>query len=136
MNLLLRRYEFGGEQTFGKLYLNGAYECETLEDQDRNLEDGGAKVFGKTAIPRGKYIVIIDYSTRFKRDLPHVLNVPQFEGIRIHSGNTVEDTEGCILVGNTKVGNQVLQSRVAFNALMMKLDAAYDVGEHIEMEVT
>lgn len=135
MNLLLRRYEFKGVATFGKLYVDGSYECETLEDQDRKLEDGGVKVYGETCIPRGKYLVVIDYSQRFKVDLPRLLNVPGFEGIRIHPGNTVTDTHGCILVGRVRTGGQIQNSRSAFNALFAKLDAAYDEGEEIELEI-
>lgn len=135
MNLLLRRYEFGGPQTFGKLYVDGSHECETLEDQDRMLEEGGTKVYGETCIPRGKYLVIVDYSQRFKKDLPRLLNVPGFEGIRIHPGNTVADTLGCILVGMRRIGNQVQQSRLAFDALFQKLEAAYDAGEGLELEI-
>lgn len=89
MKLALVRYGFGSVATLGDLFVDGVYFCKTLEDVDRKLECDGEKVYGKTAIPRGAYNVIIDWSPRFKRELPHVLDVPGFEGIRIHSGNYV-----------------------------------------------
>jgi hypothetical protein len=121
--------------TLGTLHVNGYYQCETLEDEDRHLEDGGIKIWGKTCIPKGKYTVIIDYSNRFKKDMPHVINVPKFEGIRIHSGNTQADTDGCILVGKTRLGNTILQSRIAFDALFDVMETAYDKGDEITLEI-
>jgi hypothetical protein len=135
MKLLLIR-EPGGERcTHGKLYVNGVMECFTLEDVDRKLEKGGEKVYGKTAIPRGTYEVVINFSQRFKRDLPLLLNVPGFTGVRIHAGNTAEDTEGCILVGSTRGDECVRNSRVAFGKLFDQLDEAYAAHEQIELEV-
>lgn len=131
MELLLNRDKFSSISTIGTLHVNGALQCFTLEDFDRDknkdgdLNDSGeAKVFGKTAIPRGRYQVIISYSNRFKKNLPLLLNVPGFLGIRIHSGNTHADTEGCILVGETKSKDFVGNSRVAFADLMLKLEIA------------
>jgi hypothetical protein len=93
-------------------------------------------VFGETAIPAGNYKVVIDYSPRFKRELPHILNVPGFEGVRIHPGNTSEDTEGCILVGKTWAGtNFIGQSRKAFEELFAKMKAAVAAKEEIELEI-
>ena len=89
MNLTLYRHTYSSVSTIGDLFIDGQYFCKTLEDTDRKLECDGEKVYGKTAIPRGAYNVIIDWSPRFKRELPHVLDVPGFEGIRIHSGNFV-----------------------------------------------
>lgn len=112
--------------TQGKLSVDGVFECWTLEDTERDLKNGcGNKIKGKTAIPSGRYRVILSYSNRFKKHLPEVLQVSCFEGIRIHSGNTPEDTEGCILVGKEKTaGGQIFQSRAAFGTLMLKLVAA------------
>lgn len=119
--------------TIGTLYIDGIKECNTLEDIDRKLTSTDSitsinanKTYSKTAIPTGRYEVIIDMSARFKKLMPHILNVPGFEGIRIHSGNTDADTEGCILLGtadhNTKdfIGN----SRDAFNKFYPKLEEA------------
>lgn len=136
MNLILTRAESTGDSTFGRLYINGQFFCYTLEDMDRKLESGGAKIYGKTAIPRGEYEVVIDYSQRFKQEMPRLLDVPQFEGIRIHPGNTHEDTHGCILVGTTRTGTKLLNSRVAYQGLMNRLDSAYSKGEPINITVT
>lgn len=120
MELVLRRETFTDQSTIGTLDLNGVFDCYTLEDRVRY----GPKVPGKTAIPLGRYEVIISWSQRFQKPMPLLLNVPGFEGIRIHSGNTAADTEGCILVGKTEGVDVVGQSRVAFQALFAKLKAA------------
>lgn len=93
--------------TIGRLAINGIYFCDTLEPTWRDIGVGrpGRKVMGRTAIPEGRYPLVVTFSPRFKRWLPLLLNVPQFSGIRIHSGNTADDTEGCILPGlNTSRG--------------------------------
>ena len=77
----------------------GSYFCDTLEPTWRDYEHGAYKVKGRSAIPEGRYAVVISWSPKFKAWLPILLGVPKFEGIRIHAGNTSEDTEGCILVG-------------------------------------
>ena len=105
--------------TVGELTVNGKFECFTLEDKVRAV-----KIHGKTAIPAGIYEVVITFSDRFKKQLPLFLNVPNFAGIRIHSGNTAADTEACILVGTSKGTDFVGSSRVAFNALFPKLEKA------------
>ena len=121
MLIEVKRFEFKDTYTVGKMYLDGQYECYTLEDVVRT----GAKVNGQTAIPTGEYKVIIDASVRFKQDMPHILNVPNFTGVRIHAGNTSAHTEGCILVGTTWSGKDFIgNSRVAFNKLFEKLKKA------------
>jgi len=128
MKLELRRMEFGTSYTIGRLYIDGAFQCYTLEDKVREVDGQPVQVWKvptKTAIPKGTYKLIIDFSNRFQKDMPHILDVPGFEGIRIHSGNTSEDTEGCIIVGNAWNGsNFVSNSKIAFNALFSKLQAA------------
>ncbi len=131
MLLKLVRDTFAEDCTLGKLFVDGKFECYVCEDKDRHIEDGEQKIYGKTAIPRGSYKVVIDRSTRFQRDLPRLLDVPQFEGIRIHSGNTSKDTEGCLLPGVDKLASGVGQSRVAFNRLFNKLKKAYAIKEEI-----
>ena len=119
MNLKLTRFEFGDTYTIGKLYVDNVFECYTLEDKVRPLEE---KILNKTAIPAGTFKVIIDMSNRFKKEMPHILNVPGFEGVRIHSGNTDKDTEGCILLGTTWTkGNFIGNSKIAFNSFFKKL---------------
>ncbi len=129
MKLEVVRFQCGPVCTIGELLVDGEHECWTLEDVVR--PEGAAKVYGKTAIPYGTYPVTVTYSNRFKRDLPLISNVPGFTGIRIHSGNTAENTEGCLLVGKNRTATSVTQSRVAFNALFVKLQDAFRRGEKI-----
>lgn len=128
MELEVRRKQLTDKSTIGELWINGSFYCYTLEDVDRGLiktqpltEIAQKKLFGVTAIPLGKYDIAMTYSNRFKQYMPQVLNVPCFEGIRIHSGNKAEDTEGCLLVGKTKSENFIGESRNAFNELMKVL---------------
>lgn len=116
----VKRFEFGDNYTIGKMSIDGIFFCYTLEDKVRS-----EKIKGKTAIPEGTYSVIIDKSIRFGRDMPHILNVPGFEGVRIHSGNTDADTEGCILVGMDWVkGNFISRSKEAFTKFFPRLQQA------------
>lgn len=140
MKLDLHRIAFKDTYTIGKLFRDGIFECDTLEDKNRDLnkdgdltDTGEVKVYGKTCIPFGIYKVILNYSNRFKRIMPLLLDVPNFEGIRIHSGNTEANTSGCILVGQNKVVGQLINSRVTFNLLFTKLQKTK--GE-IEIEIT
>jgi hypothetical protein len=107
MELTLRRVWLGARQTVGQLQVGDrAVECFTLEDVVRDLGPAGeGKVPGQTAIPAGRYEVIVNTSRRFRRELPLLVGVPGFEGIRIHAGNTDEDTEGCVLVGLRVIGS-------------------------------
>jgi hypothetical protein len=113
----VKRFEYKPNYTIGKLYIDGKYECYTLEDayRDKKIQD-------ITAIPKGTYKLVIDASTRFKRDMPHILDVPNFSGVRIHAGNTSKDTEGCILLGTTWSGGDfIAQSKTAFDKFFSKL---------------
>lgn len=126
--LLLRRLYRGKEYTIGKLYRisktgKQEYVCDVLEDPVRN-KIGTAinrfiKIYAKTAIPYGTYGIVRTYSNRFKKTLPELLNVPHFAGIRIHPGNTADDTEGCLLPGRNTVKGMVTDSRKTFAALDM-----------------
>ena len=124
MKLLLKRIFRGDKYTIGHLYIDGNYYCDVLEDVDRELSNDMSeeeikkiKVYGKTAIPTGRYKIEVTYSPKFKRYLPILLNVRGFSGIRIHSGNTAEDTLGCLLVGYNKEKGKVLNSRVTSDKL-------------------
>lgn len=119
MDLRVKRLEFSDDSTIGELSVDGQFECYTLEDKVRPV-----KIMGKTAIPAGRYEIVINFSQRFQKPLPLLLNVPNFEGVRIHPGNVSANTEGCILVGDTKSVNFIGQSRVAFNRLFQKMKAA------------
>jgi len=135
MKLRVERGAPGASSTIGKLYVDGVFFAYTLEDVDRQLESGGKKIQGETAIPRGSYKVIIDFSNRFQKQMMHVLNVPGFEGIRIHAGNTDKDTEGCILLGKVRSDNAVFNSREAVNALFDKDRCALSAGQEVNLEV-
>ena len=140
MKLKLCRAECGKVSTLGALTIGGEHECFILEDADRLLEkDPEAKVYGQTCIPRGIYQVIITWSNRFKRELPLLVDVPGFEGVRIHPGNTHENTEGCLLPGTSfvKVGDahQVQNSREASRRLYTKIEEAVSRGVPAEMEI-
>ena len=130
MKLNLHRIYFGETYTIGRLSIDGEYFCDTLEDKYRDLSKE-AKVYGKTAIPFGTYKVLMTYSAKFRRKLPILLNVPHFEGIRIHSGNIPEHTEGCILVGENKEKGKVLNSK----KWETKLIAILEDCPNIEIEI-
>ena len=131
MELELTRSAKTSKSTIGELTINGVFECFVLEDRDRGLRQGmttselmALKVKTQTAIPTGRYEIVISFSDRFKKMLPLLLDVPAFAGIRIHPGNTDENTEGCLLTGKTKSPDMVGSSRIAFTALFDKVKAA------------
>ena len=126
MKLVLNRTYLGDSYTIGKLYIDGVYFCDTLEDKVRDLSKE-EKVKHQTAIPKGTYKVIVNQSPRLKRDLPRLLNVPHFDGILIHRGNTADDSSGCILVGENKIKGKVINSTKYEIELVKKLKEADDV---------
>lgn len=141
MEILLQRIAKKAKYTIGKLYINDQYFCDTLEDTDRSLTQSmteqqikSKKVYGETAIPTGTYRIIISYSNRFKKQMPLLLNVPGFSGIRIHTGNTEKDSLGCILVGKNKAVGKVLESRDTYNKLFSILQKA-DKKETIKITI-
>lgn len=130
---LIRKYKLP-TYTIGKLYIDGEYFCDTLEDKDRGLTDdmtvseiSKTKIKKETAIPTGTYKVTITYSNRFKKNMPLINDVKGFEGIRIHSGNTDKDTEGCVLVGFNKVKGNVINSRDTYNKLFSILSKSNNI---------
>lgn len=152
MKLLLRRIFKGPRYTIGKLFINGVYECDTLEDQDRGLtsqmsleEIKAKKVYGVTAIPTGTYSINITtvspkfkdraWAKPYKGILPRLENVKGYEGVLIHVGNKAQDSLGCILVGENKVKGQVINSTATFYELMTVLLKAQSVGEVIELTI-
>ena len=124
MKIEIIRKEFTEHCTIGDLLIDGEFFCFTLEDVVRE----GVKIPGETAIPYGTYQVITNHSNRFKRVMPLIINVQNFEGVRIHSGNTDKQTEGCILVGYKKVENYISQSKKAFDDFFPKLQAGLENG--------
>lgn len=130
MNLVLERNPSNQFCTIGTLFVNGVFECWTLEDIVRDT-----KIKSETAIPAGIYDVAVDWSVHFKTFLPRLINVPNFVGVRIHPGNTAADTEGCILVGKYKDENTVISSREAFSVLFPKITAALTHGEKVTLRI-
>lgn len=127
MKLLLKRNPSTEHSTIGSLYIDDSFFCHTLEDEDRGLlqqdpESIKKKIYGKTAIPKGTYLVVMSYSPRFKTFLPLVLNVPGFIGIRIHAGNTSEHTEGCVLVGELHSDTFIKNSKKTLTKLLQVLN--------------
>ena len=140
---LIRKYK-KEKYTIGKLYVDGQYFCDTMEDKDRGMRQGDAyatnkrkKIAGETAIPTGRYQVTLGvqspkYKTRpayafCNGYVPRLLNVPCFEGILIHIGNYARDTEGCILVGRNTVKGAVMESTATFRRLYERLKAAKEL---------
>ena len=133
MELELTRSAKTNRSTIRELTVNGSFECFILEDKDRGLRQGmpvselmALKIKNETAIPTGRYELVVSFSERFQKKLPLLLDVPVFEGIRIHSGNTEVNTSGCLLPGKDKFPNEVRSSAAAFKALFAKIEAALD----------
>jgi hypothetical protein len=138
MQLKLKRKQLDHDVTIGELTINGVHQCWICEDPVREVPDKPVidwKIYGKTAIPRGTYDVVVTMSNRFKRRLPLLLKVPGFEGIRIHPGNTAEDTEGCLLPGVVRTVAGVGKSRIAFDLLFDRIEAALAAGDRVTIEV-
>lgn len=135
MKLTLKRIALRSTYTIGRLYVDGNYFCDTLEDTVRDLnkngkfDNGEKKVYAKTAIPYGTYEIKWTYSPRFKKYTPQLMNVPSFEGIRIHSGNSSTDTEGCLLLGENKKVGMVLNSRATINKFYPLIKKACSKGK-------
>lgn len=127
MLLELRRFDLTDAHTIGALTIvGGAFTCYTLEDPVRAQ---GVKIPGGTAIPFGRYRVRLTFSERFQRVLPLLEGVLGFTGIRIHAGNTAADTAGCILVGQRREADAILESRAALEALLPHLEAVAGAEE-------
>lgn len=142
MILQLKRKFFAETYTIGSLFVNGAYFCDTVEDTNRDknhdgdLNDAGeGKIYAKTCIPFGTYEVIVNLSPKKKRMLPRLLNVPHFDGILIHAGNSADSSAGCIIVGENKVKGGVINSKVYEDKLTKLLLATQAKKENITIEI-
>ena len=143
MKLRLERKYRCSNYCIDKLYINNEYFSDALEDPDRGLTDSMSleeikkiKIKGNTCIPYGTYNITITYSPRFKKNLPLLNNVKGFDGIRIHSGNTPQDTEGCLLLGFNKVKGQVIDSRVTTDKLIAQIQQVLNKGEKVTITIT
>ena len=125
MHIRVVREPTKNDTTLGALFIDDHWQCHTLEDIIRPV---GEKIYGETAIPPGRYKLVLSMSNRFKRILPEVLAVPNFTGIRIHAGNTAKDTHGCLLLGQTRnvEARSIGQSKLALEAFMTKITAVWD----------
>lgn len=119
MQFKLVRETLTDDSTIGKLYVDGVFHCFTLEDKVRDV-----KIPHITAIPKGKYEVVITFSNRFQQLMPLLLNVPGFEGVRIHWGNYSKDTDGCILLGSSKAVNMIGNSQAAYKKFFAMFKSA------------
>lgn len=138
MKIVLERVQLDPDVTIGSLSVDGSWTCWTCEDTVREVAGqpvSAWKVHGQTAIPRGTYRVIVDRSQRFQRDLPLLIDVPGFAGIRIHPGNTAADTEGCLLPGEIRLAKSVGRSQAAFGTLFAMIREALARGETVTIEV-
>ncbi len=139
ITLYLKREVFTPRFTRGTLS-TPTQKFFTMEDTVREVPGMPVcewKVKGSTAIPCGTYPIIMDMSTRFKRIMPHILSVDGFEGIRIHAGNSADDTEGCILLGwaVSSDGTTILRSRVAIEDFTSEIEGLYDCNEQVEIDI-
>ena len=141
MKLLVKRKFLGKNYTIGALYIDGKYFCDTLEDRVIDVDKSGAfegdekKIAGKSAIPYGEYKVVVNRSPKFKRELPRLVDVPHFEGILIHRGNSASDTAGCILVGENSIRGRLSNSSIYEDILVMECKAALKRGEDIKIKI-
>lgn len=134
MHLEVHRTIFSDKATIGTLFINGNLECVTLEDRVR---EPGVKVQNETAIPVGIYKIILNESPKFGKIMPRLLDVPMFDGILIHSGNTDLNTHGCILVGEQIINNDYIQGgSTAFPRIFQKLQQASENDESIDITIT
>ena len=151
MKIKIERIFTNDVYCIGKLYVDDVYLCDTLEDCDRGLDQKmsieeikSKKIKHLTAIPTGKYLVELGYSPRFSNNkfyqslggkLPRIQNVPGYEGVLIHCGNTHQDTDGCILLGLNQIKGMVIDSRKCFVKLMERLNLTQTNGSPITLEI-
>jgi len=135
MKLELKRIALKPNYTIGKLFINGTYYCDTIEDKVIDLnkngkfDDGLTKVMHRTAIPYGTFKVVVNHSPKFNRELPRLLDVPYFEGILIHNGSDQNSSSGCIIVGENKTVGKVTNSTFYMNNLTARIKDAQNKGE-------
>ncbi len=140
IELVLKRIAYRERYTIGRLYVDGEYFCDTIEDVVRELPEVcpntphwkgcacGEKILGETAIPAGEYRVVLRESPKFKRVLPLVEGVPHFLGILFHRGVDERSSSGCIIVGENKVVGKVLNSGDCERRLVERLRDEKDIN--------
>ena len=135
IELKLERVGYRQHYTIGHLYVNGVYQCDTLEPTWRDYAHGEEKVKGESAIPEGTYQIWLRSNGKFGFTVPQLIDVPMFKGVQIHPGNTFTDTQGCILVGTNSHVGKVVRSMSAFSKLMQKLFDAQFQGMGFEISI-
>ncbi|MBW9199723.1 hypothetical protein EVD32_07445 [Bacteroidales bacterium SW299] len=137
MEITLTRIDKQAGYTMGCMEADGEYVCDTLEPAWRDVGPGrpGVKIPGRTAIPEGRYPAVITWSPRFRAWLPLLLHVPMFEGIRIHAGNTPDDTAGCILPGVSRSPGRVSESAAAVQRIKNLIVRAKQRGEGVWIRI-
>lgn len=145
LELSINRFFKGSDYTIGRFSVDGVKLCDTMEDPVRLLVDknsdgdyddaGEGKIKGRTAIPAGRYKVVLRYSPRFKRITPHITGVPGFKYILIHAGNTAADTDGCILPGLNNIKGRVLMSRKFEDEITSLIKDAIDSGKDVYISI-
>lgn len=133
--LVLFRDVLNAEFTLGEMTIDNQRLGFTCEDTDRQLESGGEKIYGQTAIPRGEYLVTLSFSRHFQKVLPEIHDVPGFDGVRIHGGNTAADTLGCILLGMLRTGDGCANCAPAIERLISLMEEAEAHGDTVWLEV-
>ena len=140
--ILVKRLYLKEDYTIGKLYVEGVYLCDTLEDKVRDynkdgdlLDEGEEKVYGETAIPYGRYRITVTLSPKFKRELPRLLAVPHFTGILIHSGKYASHTEGCIIIGENKIKGGVVNSQAYVQELTSWIKIQESMGNAVYITI-
>ena len=132
ITIQIKRFAFKETYTIGKLYVDGVYICDTIEDKVRVLNSAKDKVYGFTAIPCGEYKADVAFSNKFRYNVVRLFGVPYFEGIYIHKGNTEKDSLGCIIVGYNDKKGWVSKPTVALNKLIEALEGANKIIVIIE----
>lgn len=142
MDIVVKRINFTEDYTEGKLYINGTYICDTLEDKDRGLDNSMSvdeilqvKVYSKTSIPTGRYRIIIDYSNKFQKNLIRILNVRGFDGIRLHSLNEASQSLGCIGVGKKMSDGWIGESRKTYAIVHSIVEKAIKNNESVYLTI-
>lgn len=140
--LTLHRLYLKEDYTIGKLFVDGVYHCDTVEDRVRDLnkdgdllDEGEEKVMHETAIPYGRYKVIVNMSPKFKRELPRLLNVPHFEGILMHEGKTAKSSSGCIICGENKIVGGVINSAKYIRELISWIKIQNGLGREVYITI-
>lgn len=133
--LKLKRHTFTEDYTVGELSIDGKYICDVIEDKVRHLKSIKDKIPGRTAIPAGTYRIVIDFSNRFGKMMPHILSVPFFEGVRIHKGNSANDSSGCLIVCFYDKNGWGIDSKKAYDLVYGIISKEINAGHNVKISI-